>query len=104
MAIYKSKYRRQIAQITPEERLSNQIVIYGTDETMSIPNGAFFLEYLQVDGQGNITILDGDGVIISTGVETFSNDFVPLECPKGFTLTGDVAMAKGFVIEDLYIS
>ena len=98
MAIYRNEVNRSLVNISQDEKMSNQIILYGTDQSFPVSNGFFFLEYLQVDGAGTVTIKDGENNTISTGVTTFSNDYVPLVCPYGIELKGDVAMAKGFFI------
>jgi len=85
--------------------LSNQVTFSGsTGNTLSVPNGAFFLELLIVDGAGVIEIKDGNGDVITTSATDFAQDHSPLRCDKGITLNGDIAFAKGFVIEDLFLS
>lgn len=99
MAIYRSKNRRAIVEISPENRLSNQVTIYGTDEQMILKDGIFFLEFLAADTGGSVTIKDGKGEILGTGITNFSQDHSPLRCDYGIELEGDVAFAKGFVIQ-----
>ena len=104
MAIYKAKNRRAIAEILPEERLSNQVIFYGSSgNTLSVPNGIVFIEVLQVDGAGTIEIKDGNGEVIASGAKDFSQDHSPLRCDKGVTLTGDVQFCKAFVIEGIFV-
>ena len=102
MAIYKAQNRRQIAQITWEERLSNQVILSGKDDSLSVPRGIFFLEYLEADKFGTVTIKDGDGDTICSGISAFHNEQVPLRCDKGIEIVGDVTIAKGFVVEDVF--
>ena len=105
MSIYRAKNGRAIAEILPEERLSNQVIFSGnTGNVLSVPRGAVFLEVLIVDGSGAIEIKDGDGDVISTGVTDFSQDHSPLRCDKGITLTGSIAFAKGFVINEMFLT
>ena len=102
MAIYRAKNRRAIAKITPEERLANQVVLSGTNQTLDVSKGIFFLEYLEVDGAGTVTLLDGNSDQICSGITAFNNDKIPLRCDYGITITGDVSIAKGFVVEDAF--
>lgn len=104
MAIYKPSNARALADISAETRLSNQIVFYGgSGNTIAVPKGIFFLEFLQVEGAGTIDITDGDGNTIASGVTDFSNDHSPLRCDKGVTLTGSLKMAKGFVLDGVFV-
>lgn len=105
MAIYKASNPRAFADISYETRLSNQIVFYGnTGNTISVPKGVVFIEMLQVEGAGSIDISDGDGNTIASGVTDFSNDFSPLRCDYGVTLTGSLKIAKGFVLDGVFVS
>lgn len=104
MAIYKPTENRALAEILPEERLSNQVVISGTNDSLSAPKGIFFLELLQLEAGKSITIADGDGNIIATGVTSFEQEHSPLRCDKGITITGDVQFGKGFVINAVFAS
>lgn len=105
MAIYKAETRRALSRITPEERLSNQIIFTGSsDNSIAVPQGIVFIELLIVDGAGSIEFKDGNGDVIATGVTDFSQDHSPLRCDRGVTMTGDVAIAKGFVIADAFLS
>ena len=102
MAIYRPLKRGKIADLSPEERLSNQVVLSGTNQTLDVPNGMFCLEYLEMESGKTVTIEDGDGNTIASGVSAFNNDRVPLRCDLGVTLTGDVTIAKGFVLEQCF--
>jgi hypothetical protein len=105
MAIYRPINTRALADISMETRLSNQIVFYGnTGNTLSVPKGSVFIEFLQVEGAGSIDIEDGDGNTVVSGLTDFSNDHSPLRCDKGITLTGSLKIAKGFVLDGIFIS
>ena len=82
--------------------MSNQVVMYGTNESYPVVDGIFFLEYLESDGATTVTIKDGDGNTICTGVSDFSNDYSPLRCDKGIEFVGDVAIAKGFFVPGVF--
>lgn len=104
MSVYRSQANksRAIREITPEDRLSNQVVISGTNQSISVAQGALFIEVLQVDSGGTVEIKDGSGKTISTSISNFEQDHSPLRCDLGATITGDVDFAKGFIIEDLF--
>jgi len=98
MSIYKTQNNRPLSGYGPAQRASGQVVLYGTSPSILIPNGIFFLELLQVSA--GVTLTDGDGVTIATGVTSFEQDQSPLRCDKGLTITGTVLIAKGFVVEE----
>lgn len=102
MSIYRPQNSRSFTNTHEKINLSNQVVFSGTDEFLSVPKGTFMLELLQVSGSGSVTIKDGDGNTIATGVKDFSNDHSPLRCDKGLSFTGDVQFAKGYVVENCF--
>ena len=102
MAIYRALNGRSIAEITPEQRLSNQIVVTGVNQTLILAKGIFFLEYLEAETGTTVTIEDGEGNTMCSGVSNFNNDRVPLRCDYGFTITGNVTIAKGFVMDGIF--
>lgn len=105
MAIYKAKNRIAISEITPAQRLSNQVIFSGSSgNSLSAARGIVFLELLIVDGAGSVEIKDGNGDTISTGVKDFSQDHSPLRCDRGIEIIGDVGFAKAFVIEGVFPS
>lgn len=100
MATYRSKNTRTISGYNASQRSTGQVILSGTNPSISCPGGIFFLEMLQVDDTGaGVTITDGNSVAIATGVKSFSQDQSPVRCDDGLTLTGTVIMAKGFVVE-----
>jgi hypothetical protein len=92
---------KALSPISQAVRLSNQVVLSGTNDAYSVPKGIFFLEFLEMSS-GTATIEDGDGNTIATGVTAFSNDHSPLRCDLGITITGSISMAKGFHIPDVF--
>lgn len=98
MAIYKSPYTPGLVDLSPERRISNQIIISGTNDSFSAPNGIVLIELLQIEAGKTITIQDGDGTQIASGVTSFDQEISPLRCDKGFTITGDVEFGKASVI------
>lgn len=104
MTIYRPENSRALEEISMESRLSNQIVFYGNSgNTISVPNGIVFIEFLQVEGAGTISITDGNSVTVASGITDFSNDHSPLRCDRGITITGSLKIAKGFVVEDVFV-
>ena len=105
MAIYRHRNLRALAEITPEQRLSNQVTFSGSSElTLSVPNGIFFLELLILESSKSVDIQDGNGTTIATGLTGFSQDMSPLRCDRGITFGGEIEFAKGFVLEGIFTS
>lgn len=103
MSIYKPSRNIPLDDQALSRRLANQVIIYGSDETLAVQKGAFFLEYLEIESGKTVTIKDGAGTTIATGVTGFANDHSPLRCDGGISFTGDVILAKGFVVEGIFI-
>jgi len=99
MAIYRSQNNRSLATITPEERLSNQVVLTGTNEKLLSDKGIFFLELLECSG--TVEIKDGKGRTIASAATSFSQDHSPIRCDFGIEFVGTVAVAKGFILESV---
>lgn len=98
MAIYKSAYTRQISKVTPEQRLSNQVILTGTDEKFIVTGGAFYLEYLDMVS-ASVVISDGDSNVVATITDSpFGQDHSPLRCDQGIRISGTINMAKGFFV------
>jgi hypothetical protein len=104
MPIYRHKNLRAIAEITPTDRLRNQVTFVGSDEVLSLPNGIFFLELLVLEGAKTVAIKDGNGDTIATGLTGFEQDHSPLRCDRGIEFVGDIEFAKGFILEDAFVS
>jgi len=102
MAKYRRQNLRAYVDITSEQRLNNQIVLSGNNESLVLDKGAFFLELLIVESGTTVTIKDGAGNIIGTGFESFSQDHSPLLCEYGIEIVGDVVIAKGFTIDGVH--
>lgn len=104
MAIYRHRNVRGLSEIAQAHRLSNQVEMSGNNQSLAVPRGIFFLELLILEAGKTVTILDGEGRIISTGVTDLSQDYSPLRCDYGIEFTGDIVFAKGFVLEDVFLA
>jgi hypothetical protein len=104
MGIYRPVSRRSINRIDIEDKMSNQIVLNGLNPEIFIDKGTVFLEMIEVQGSGTVDILDGKGNLIASGVVALSQDTSPLRCDYGVTLTGNITIAKGFVLEGIFNS
>lgn len=102
MAIHRQQNLRNVDSILLQNRLSNQLAISGTNESIILTKGIFFLELLIIETGKTVTIKDGDGRTIATSLTSFSQDYSPLRCDHGIQFTGDVILAKGFVVEDAF--
>lgn len=102
MTIYKAPNNRSQALFDYADRINNQIILYGTNQTFPVDKGIFFLEYLETDGATTVTIKDGNDVQMTDAISEFNQEVVPLRCDYGITITGDVVIAKGFFVERVF--
>ena len=103
MARYISRNRQPIsAQAMAEARANNQIVLIGVNETCPVAKGVFFVEFLAAAAGTTVAIADGEGRAVVAAVANFSNEFSPMRCDYGITVTGNLAMLKGFVVEGVF--
>lgn len=101
MTIYRPPVTKAFSDFSEGDRYSNQVIMTGTDQTMSVPDGAFMLEYLEMDS-GTATIKDGLGEQVVTGIVAFNQDRSPIRCDYGITIIGDCTMAKGFIARGIF--
>ena len=102
MSIYRHDNLRAIQSFSLGDRLGNQVEIVGTDEKLLSKKGIFFLELLVVEAGKTVTIKDGKGRVIATGLTGFEQDFSPLRCDYGIEFVGKVELAKGFIIDSVF--
>lgn len=103
MAVYRHENLRGLADISSESRLSNQVVFNGsTENTLSVPKGIVFIEFIKAESGGSIEVKDGNDVSMLSGLTDFSQDHSPLRCDRGVTLVGDLECAKGFVLDGIF--
>jgi len=95
MTAYKSPVGKPFNELSFADMLSNQVVLSGQDVSFTVKEGTFLLTSLKVDGAGSITIVDGKGNTIVSGVTDFNQPGNPIRCDYGVTLTGDVLIAVG---------
>ncbi len=104
MAIYRRTSNiRPISTITLAEHLSNQVVLSGTNPSLitNSDKGFVLIHSMEVDTGDTITITDGNGVAMLTGIAGYRAYFVPILCEKGVTITGDVLNAICSVFEGI---
>jgi len=102
MTIYRHKNLIGLANITIADRMNNQVTFVGSNESLSVTKGIFFLEMLVLESGKTVAIKDGEGNTIATGLTGFEQDFSPLRCDYGIEFVGDVEFAKGFVLEGIF--
>lgn len=102
MAIYRHQNLRALSDISLAERMNNQVELLGTNEKLFLTKGIFFLELLVIEAGKTVTIKDGAGRTIATGLTGFEQDYSPLRCDYGIEFVGDVELAKGFVLEEVF--
>ena len=103
MAKYASRAKAAISKETLDScRVNNQVILLGNNESHLVPKGVFFVEHFEAVAGTTIAIADGEGRAVASAAVNFSNDYSPLRCDLGITITGNVTMLKGFVVESVF--
>jgi hypothetical protein len=98
MAIYQPKTNAPV-QIFAQDMIRNQKVLSGTDPTILVEKGIFFLDTLVLAAGETVDLADGEGNVIATGVTGFVLTNNHLRCDYGIIITGEVLFAKGYTIQ-----
>lgn len=98
--IYKPKHDNPLVYITPTDMYNNQRILSGTNPEYLTDNGVFFLDTLVVESGKTVIIKDGNDATIVSDMTSFSSAFNHIRCDNGIKFTGDVIMAKGYIIEN----
>jgi hypothetical protein len=77
--------------------------LYGANPEQLVEGGIFCLEYLEVESGGTATIKDGDDNTICSGITILHCDKSPLRCDQGIKIEGDITIAKGFVLNRVFV-
>jgi benzoyl-CoA reductase/2-hydroxyglutaryl-CoA dehydratase subunit BcrC/BadD/HgdB len=83
-------------------RINNQIILVGVNESYPVAKGVFFIEYFTAAAGTTVAIADGEGRQIVAAVSAFANDRSPLRCDYGITVTGNLAILKGYFVESVF--
>ena len=104
MAFYRPPNCLGYAKIGFGERIANQVTFSGTNDKLLIPKGVFLLDYLEIETGKSVTIKDGKGNTIVTGVTQFNQEHMPLRCDYGIEIVGDVQFGKGSAHDGVYVT
>jgi hypothetical protein len=101
MAIYKPINDSPISAVSEKEKVENQRIPSGTDPEYLSEKGIFYLDTLIV-GSG-VEISDGLGNSIGSGITSFSLNNNHIRLDYGIKITGSVILAKGYVVENVFL-
>lgn len=101
MAIYQAPNNRKVL-IIERERHNDQVIIYGNNESFLVDKGVFFIEYLQAATGTTVTVKDGKGNTIVSALSEYKQDWSPIRCDYGISITGNVDMVKGFIVRNVF--
>lgn len=104
MTIYIPPNNHQLSNIQDRDKFNNTRVIVGTNQELPLSDGVFFLEYLEAATGTTVAIADGNGTQIVAAISSFASDHSPLRCDYGIAITGEVVIAKGFVVPGVFFS
>lgn len=103
MAQYMSRNRQPIsAQSMADARANNQVILDGVNQARAVAKGVFFVEFLAAAAGTTVAIADGEGNQIVAAIANFSNELSPMRCDYGITVTGNLSMLKGFIVEGVF--
>jgi hypothetical protein len=98
MAIYRPTTTRPLPNIKEADKYNNMVILSGTNQEFIQSGGVFFLDYLTGT---SVTIKDGDGNTIVSGLSNFALSESPIRCDNGISITGTVVIAKGFYLANI---
>jgi hypothetical protein len=101
MATYRIKNAQSLGPISAADKLRGQVVIANdtnADIDLSASKGIFFLENI-VASSGTLTVKDGDGVTVFTGLSSLDFQLSPMPIKHGIEVTGSILYLKGFILD-----
>ena len=101
MSVYTAPNNRKVS-LLEGDRYRDQVIVTGTNESFPVPKGIFNIEFFEAATGTTITIKDGEGTTIASGVSSFSQDHSPIRCDYGFEIVGEVAMLKGYAVRNVF--
>lgn len=101
MAKYQSRNARKVV-VEEQDRYNEQVILTGNNESFLVPKGVFFIDYVEAVSGTTVTLTDGNGQTIVSSLSSYSQEYSPLKCEGGVTITGNVVMVKGFVLRQVF--
>ena len=102
MGLYQSENNRPIGLDAERVKFNDQVVLSEASPEFLVDKGVFMLEYLLANTGETVTLIDGKDRTIVSGISEFSNDHSPLRCNYGIKITGNVVIAKGYVVRNIF--
>jgi len=102
MAVYIHSNNKPLAIVSEQDRLNGQVVLRGTDEYLLLDNGVFYLELLEAVAESTVTISDGRGNIVLSGITGYEQDRSLIRFDYGIEISGNVIVAKGYVVRNCF--
>jgi hypothetical protein len=101
MGYYRSVNSGPLPHFSDADRYNNRIAVANeTNPQIIVDNGVFFLEHVYLETGKTISIVDGNGQTLMTGLDRDLNvEISPIRLDYGFVITGDVLLLKGFIIQ-----
>ena len=99
--IYKPYSDNPVGQIAPQDMYRNQRILSGADPEFLSEDGVFFLDTLVLASGETVDISDGKDRLVVENMLSFSSSKNHIRCDYGIKITGNVVMAKGYVVENV---
>jgi hypothetical protein len=101
MARYIAPNNRKVT-ISERDRFNDQVILSGVNESYPVTKGIFFLEYVEAASGTTVIIKDGSGNVIISGIDTWGQDHSPIRCDYGVEFVGNLKIAKGFYVANVF--
>ena len=99
--VYKPYSDNPVGQIAPQDMYRNQRILSGADPEFLSDDGIFFLDTLVLASGETVDIKDGlDRLVVENMLSVALNNN-HIRCDYGIKITGNVVMAKGYVVENV---
>jgi len=99
--IYKPYSDNPVGRIAPEDMYRNQRILSGADPEFLSDDGIFYLDSLILASGETVVIKDGQDRVVVPDMISFESAFNHIRCDYGIKITGNVVMAKGYVVENV---
>lgn len=99
--IYKPYSDNPVGHIAPQDMYRNQRILSGADPEFLTEDGIFFLDTLVLASGETVDISDGKDRLVVENMLSVELNNNHIRCDYGIKITGNVVMAKGYVIENV---
>lgn len=100
-AVYKPYSDNPVGRIAPEDMYRNQRILSGANPEYLSDDGIFFLDTLVLASGETVDLADGKDRSVVENMLSVELNNNHIRCDYGIKITGNVVMAKGYVVENV---